>query len=485
MLHRNVYAAAPGVQKALITYEKNGTTTCNDWTGQGFIDDLKSVDIFDTSFGRVFVNSEDEVSYEPPVLSFFSSLITICEKVSENLEAEVARHPSKKPTISFDLKTTSEGVWFDGISTKTTSTDVERNCSFTVENELEISELQQRLAEQAPSDKAKQLRKQKGHIDAIVQDAQKHINQLSDENCRRVIVAKREAALKKNAADEAAEQIFTDGNLEGIGSEVWKELWTAARNYSITSAYKDQEYPNVDDDSRCVLCQQILSPKAKARLLSFDEFVKGEMQKASFNATKEFNSALQAIDDVPTADLLKSRVDAAGLHEEITVVMNDFFSGLQKRKDTLWSVESEDGLFPVTQKPAWIDEANQLSASCGERAENYEKDSLNDNRDDLRKKLNGLLAKKWLSESENRIAIEQEIERLKLADLIQKAKKSTNTKSFSLKKGELAETLITDAFVRRFNVELKNLGASRVKVELVKRLGCPPLFRGSHPDEFR
>ena len=35
-------------------------------------------------------------------------------------------------------------------------------------------------------------------------------------------------------------------------------------------------------------------------------------------------------------------------------------------------------------------------------------------------------------------------------------------------KGELAEALITNAFVRRFNKELKALGASKVSVELVK-----------------
>jgi hypothetical protein len=44
----------------------------------------------------------------------------------------------------------------------------------------------------------------------------------------------------------------------------------------------------------------------------------------------------------------------------------------------------------------------------------------------------------------------------------------TNTKALSEKKGELAEILITDAFVKRFNAELKTLGASQVKVELVR-----------------
>lgn len=70
--------------------------------------------------------------------------------------------------------------------------------------------------------------------------------------------------------------------------------------------------------------------------------------------------------------------------------------------------------------------------------------------------------------SEHRAAIDEEVARLKLLNQIQEAKKSANTKALSQKKGELAEALITDAFVQRFNSELKVLGASQVKVDLVK-----------------
>ena len=80
--------------------------------------------------------------------------------------------------------------------------------------------------------------------------------------------------------------------------------------------------------------------------------------------------------------------------------------------------------------------------------------------------MNSLKTRKWLSE--HRAAIDEEVSRLNLLNQIQKAKKSTNTKALSQKKGELAEVLITDEFVQRFNTEIKAFGASQVKVELVK-----------------
>ncbi len=466
-LHRNVYKPGSAVQKACISFEQDGIPKTHTWSGQGICDDLNSVDIFDTSFGKVFVSSEDEVSYEPPVLSFFSSLILTCEKVASALDAEANRHQSKKPNIPADKKVTPEGIWYEAISAKTSTQDIDKHCIFSSADETEMQTLQQRLAEQAPAEKAKQLRKQKQHIDTLVQDAQKYLEQLSDENYRRIIAAKKKSILKKTAADTAAEKVFSGSELEGIGSDVWKELWEAARNYSLSAAYKEAEYPNVSDGSRCVLCHQTLTQEAKERLISFENFVKGEMQKAATDAAKEYETASQTIEALPTLETLKTRIDAAGIpQDEVASQVTDFFAQLQARKDLLPRIDSEEAIPDPLLSPKWIEEANAQSRSLGELAAKYDEDAKSDNREEIKKKLNSLQVRKWLSE--HRAAIDEEVNRLKLLNQIQEAKKLTNTMALSKKKGELAETLITEAFVKRFDSELKALGASRLKVELIK-----------------
>lgn len=466
-LHCNVYKPGSIAQKACISFEQDGTAKSYTWSGQGTCDDLNSVDIFDTSFGKVFVSNEDEVSYEPPVLSFFSSLILACEKVASALEVEANRHPSKKPNIPVDKKTTPEGIWYESINAKTTPQDINKHCTFGSTDETEMQTLQQRLAEQAPAERAKQLRKQKQHIDTLTQDAQKFLEQLSDANCRRIIAAKKKAILKKTAADTAAEKVFSGSELEGIGSDVWKELWEAARNYSESVAYKGTEYPNVSDGSRCVLCHQTLTQVAKDRLISFENFVKGEMQKAATDAAKEYETASQTVEVLPTSETLKTRIDAAGIpQDEVVNQVIEFYTQLQARKDQLPGIDSEEAVPTSSPSPKWIKKADAHSKNLSELASKYDEDAKSDNREEIKKKLNSLQARKWLSE--HRSAIDEEVIRLKLLNLIQEAKKSTNTKSLSQKKGELAGVLITDAFVQRFNAELKNLSASQVKVELVK-----------------
>ena len=466
-LHRNVFKPGSAVQKACIWFEQNGVRKSHTWSGQGICDDLNSIDIFDTSFGKVFVSSEEEVSYEPPVLSFFSSLILACEKVASALDTEAKQHQSKKPNISPDKKVTPEGIWYEAISAKTSAQDIDKHCTFSSVNETEMQTLQQRLAERAPTEKAKQLRKQKQHIDNLVQDAQKYLEQLSDKNYRRIIAAKKKSILKKTAADMAADKVFSGSGLEGIGSDVWKELWEAARNYSVSIAYRKVEYPNVSDGSRCVLCHEPLTQEAKERLTYFEHFVKGEMQKMAADAAKKYESVSQTIEALPTLETLKTRIDAAGItQDEVANQVTEFFAQLQARKDLLPEIESEESIPDPLLSPNWINEAYAQSESLGELAKKFDQDAKSDNREEIKKKLNSLQARKWLSE--HRTAINEEVTRLKLQNQIQAAKKSTNTNVLSRKKGALAEALITDAFVQRFNSELNALGASQVKVELVK-----------------
>ncbi|MFO8834957.1 hypothetical protein SC661_14095 [Legionella pneumophila serogroup 1] len=466
-LHRNVYKPNSSIQKACISFEQNAIPRTHTWSGEGICDDLSSIQIFDTSYGKVFVNSEDEVSYEPPVLSFFSSLILASEKVTSALDLKSNNYLSKKPSIPADKKRTPEGIWYEAINENTSSQDIEKHCEFASIDDALIETLQQRLAEQEPAEKAKQLRKQKQHIDSLVNDAQKYLAQLSTENYQRIIAAKKKLIVKKTAADKAAKKVFSSSELPDIGSEIWKELWEVARNYSVQIAYKDIEYPNVSEDSRCVLCHQTLSQEAKDRFISFEGFVQGEMQKAATDAAEEYEAIFQTFETLPTSEILETKIDATSIPQNrFSNQVTEFFTQLQVRKDQLQEIDSEDAIPEPLPTPEWIVEANDYSKSLGELAEKFEEDAKCGNRDDIIKQLNSLQTRKWLSE--NRIAIDEEVNRLKNLKQIQEAKKLTNTKILSQKKGELSQILITNAFVQRFNDELKALNASQIKVELVQ-----------------
>ena len=466
-LHNNVFSPEDTAQKAKVSFLKSSTPAEHEWAGSGVCDDLCSVDIFDTSFGRVFMGSEDEVSYEPPVLSFFSRLTDVCEKVAAKLDAEVGTLKSKMPSIPNALLGSTGAAWVEKLSAKTTTDDVESHCSFSPENEKEIEDLQKRISVTSPADKAKQFRTKKSHADGLVKDVQTYLSQLSDENCKRIIAAKKKSILKKSTAEAAAKDVFSGAKLEGVGSDIWKELWSAARKYSEEVAYTGQEFPHVQDDSVCVLCHQPLSEEAKQRFTSFESYIKGETQKQATEAAREAKQAIDALPDIPSPEALKTKIDAAGIENQDTIkALNDTVTSLQDRKTKVPSLDSEDALGTASQLPEWIEEIRNISKGYEESAKKYEEDAEKDNRVELQAKLKNLEAKKWLAEQKT--AIQEEVNRLQSLERLQEAKKKTNSRALSTKKGELAETLITDAFVQRFNDELKALGASRLKVKLIK-----------------
>ena len=73
-----------------------------------------------------------------------------------------------------------------------------------------------------------------------------------------------------------------------------------------------------------------------------------------------------------------------------------------------------------------------------------------------------LKSRKWLSDRRD-VVEARPIERLKAVERLNAAKRLADTRGLSRKKGELAEQLITDAFVQRFSDELTVMGASRIK----------------------
>ena len=277
----------------------------------------------------------------------------------------------------------------------------------------------------------------------------------------------KQSILKKSAAETAAKDVFSGTQLEGIGSDVWKELWNAARKYSEELAFKGKEFPVVQDDSVCVLCHQQLTKEAKLRFHSFELYIKGETQKQAVQAEKDAKRAIDALPDIPGVQALKTKIDAAGIdNHKIFRALTDTVTTLQDRKTQLQSLNSEDALVRVGQTPPWIEKIRKISQGYEESANKFLEDAAKDNREELQKELKNLQTRKWLAEQN--AAIQEEVNRLQALERIQRAKKKTTSMALSKKKGELAETLITEAFVQRFNSELKALGAARLKVKLIK-----------------
>ena len=468
-LHPNVFAGEGTVQSAEITYKSDDQDRHVSWsTSDGVHGKLRPVDIFDTECGRMYLESESEVTYEPPALLFFSDLIGLCEQIAHRIDGKLGSHASKKPQMPGEFADTAADKWYSSLSASTAAGEVTTQTKWAAEDDSSVTDLERRLAEKAPADRARELLAKKRLVEDMVQGIEGHLSKLSDENCRLILKLKVDKLIKREAAQAAATRVFSGVPLEGIGTDAWKLLWDHARRYSEGHAYPGQAFPHLAFDAKCVLCQQVLSDDAGQRLASFEEFVKGQAEKDAKAADRALEDALTALGDIPTNEAIKTRCDAAAVpYDGNMPPIVTAMTILRQRKAKLLEVESEDALPDAPDCSPWLQVSKKTAAEYADAAKKCQEDAASDTRPQLQAQLRELKARKWLSEQHD--AVKAEIERLQAVERLNRARRLTDTRGLSRKKGELAEALITEAFVQRFRDELMALGASRIKVELVKK----------------
>jgi ABC-type dipeptide/oligopeptide/nickel transport system ATPase subunit len=417
--------------------------------------------------GEIYVDNENEVTYEPPLLELFSDLVKIAEHLSAKIEKFIKQKVSQKPSLPPKFKETELGKKYLKLTGGISAKSIKKLTDLTEEDQARLKELKERLNTESPANKAKKLAKRKRRVDNLILNTINHFKQLSDENCAKIFEMDSQASVKEESAETAARHIFSSAPLDGVGAHVWEQLWEKARIYSENYAYSGEEFPVTQEDSRCVLCQQSLSQEAKDRLQSFEEYVKGELKKEAKEKREEHNKAIDSLYPVKNTEYISTALEAIGIDKEETVAqIKQLYSVLNQRLEKINEATNINELTPIPTSWDLLSDVRDISQAYYAKAEKYQHDAEEDNSEDLKKERKELETKEWLSNQSE--AIKEEVNRLNDIKILNEAKKLTNTTALSRKKGILAEKLITDAFVDRFNDELQKLGASWINIELVK-----------------
>lgn len=464
----NVFESSQTEQKCDLEYEVNGHDKTINWKkNDGWIEDLRTVDIYDTSSGKIYVTDENEVTYEPPLLELFSDLVRAGEQLSSEIEILINKKVSKKPPIPSHLEETELGKWYNDLTHEISEESIKELTEYTQEDQSRLRELKERLEVESPLEKAKKISEKKRRLDNFILKTLNHVRQLSDINCKKLFDLDSKAAIKEEAAEAAAKQLFSSAPLEGVGTPVWEQLWEKAREYSENQAYIGEEFPVIRDEARCVLCHQTLTDNAKRRLHSFEDFVKGELKKEAVEIRKEYEKAIESLLPVESIENIATTLEAISIDDnELIEAIKQLYDLLNRRFKAIPDVNDVNELPPIPDFWKLLKDGRKLSRNYNSKSKEYLNDAEKDNRDELEKERKELETKEWLSNQGEALLVE--LNRLKDVEILDEAKRLTNPVALSKKKGILAEGLITDAFVGRFNNELKKLGASWIKIEFVK-----------------
>jgi len=466
VLRTNVFKPQATFRQCGITLQKGGEEKTFQWKPDDEpIKDLAGIDIFDTDEALHYLSKESAASYTPPTLAMFSALATVCDRVKAQLQIEQDGLVSALPKLLSQYSKSVAGEAYAALSARTSPAQVSMMVAWTNSDQARSDELQQRLAQTDPAAVARSKRATKRHAEKIIQALKLYASSYSEEALKHMRQLRSDSTIKRRAARDAG--LLKSSKLEGIGSESWISLWKAAKEYSKV-AYPDKSFPVADgDDSRCVLCHQVLDPDTQQRFGDFEAFIEGTLAADAEKAEKAYKDALSDLPPEKDEESIRTICDASALNEpELLDSMILFWSNAAKVRRALLDEEFEELGVPLAD----VSETIQIVQNHCDRLEDEavlcDQDAGNDQRAALSAEKSELDARSWVAQQAE--AIDVELKRLKKYKQLEDWKSLANSRKVSLKAGEISEKLITEEYVRRFNIELQTLGASRLKVELVK-----------------
>lgn len=468
LLKPNVYDSQPTKQECTFDYSLGGERKQTVWIANSDpVEDLKPIDVFDTECGRLYLEKDTQLSYEPSELSLFTDLVSACKRVDAALTTEQLKLSSKLPEIPAQHAGTEAGRSYAALTKDTAPAKITELVTWTTLDEATLNEQRERVKIADPAGAAKKKREAKVQIVAIHAALQRGVDALSTKTLDAVRQLKNDAGTKRRTAQEGARLLGSAAMLDGVGTMTWKAMWEAARSYSKAQVYPQQDFPYTGDAARCVLCQQNLDDEAQRRLEGFEAFVRGTLEKDATDAESSLKENLKLVPARPAPDVVTTVCQAAGLPENVQAAVEAAWSKLEPLLAPL-----REGTVPLLPP---IVEQNVLSllsllqdlgTAAEDSAKELDADAKSPDRTQGLARVAELEGKKWVTEQAS--AVLAEVDRLKKSAEYDDWKRKTLTTGISRKAGELSEVLITEAYVQRFNNELKQLGAHKVQVELVK-----------------
>ncbi len=268
---------------------------------------LSRICVADSRAGEMYLTKETEVDYVPTTLSSLSRLASGLNAAKGVLQRR--RDAVEVPQI--DLRPFGEetrvATFLSGLDANTSEVDLRALAELSEAEQQQQSTLRKRMGEiqamQAPQLRAAAER-EATEATRLSGDLRAVADFLDVDAIKRA--AEREKSLReaREAADLAAKQ-FEAQPLEEIGSQPWRLLWNAAREYA---AHLGQALPPDHDPAHCPLCMQELSENARERLQSFDSFVTDNVNARLAELERENK---QAIDQLPDVGVIRDRSQGA------------------------------------------------------------------------------------------------------------------------------------------------------------------------------
>lgn len=436
-----------------------------DWKPTDEISDtLRSVDIYDTSSSLSYVNAENEVTYQPRLMSFISFLIMISTVMTTRLESGKVGLKTALPTIDAKYNVSTFGKRYQGYKIHNKFGDQFKDLSWSAEDDKHLISLKASLLKIEDTKKEAAIFARIQNVKNLSLEMVKLKSFFTEEKFKKRLAIL--ASIEKYKDElKTISALLEDQHVEGVSSDLWRKLWVAAKEFSNQVAYKEAKHPDYNSEEKCVLCQQDLPDETQERLKSLESYATNDAsQNLSLEKTKlaVFDESLNII---WAKDLVKSKLDQIGIDEDESKVINEIFEDFR----TLGGDFQAKSLFAelsMVEPEESIVKLEVLKVDLETKLKAIQASKTAEGRAALVAEIFDLEARKWLLDNKNDIEDAQK-DILKIEN-ITNAIKLCRSNKLSSKNSELSALLVSQQFIDNFQKELTLLGAGNLGVHIVK-----------------
>ena len=434
--------------------------------------ELQRMRFYDGACRDAYIATESDFPYRPSTLVVMDGLISACVEVRSRIDArlyENARSAVPLPVVGNEVKITKAGKFLEQLSGSTPVDSLEELIARFDGSPETIDELNAEEAGLRKADTSKEqqsLARQAEKLDALHKHIEKLHSVLGDDGLAALQQSRDQLHTLQEAANILA-RAFESGPLLGVGSSPWKALWESARRFSEEQAYPDRSFPVVEDESRCVLCQQTLDTEGRDRLSGFETFVKDDTQTRLDEARRFHDAQVENLSKLvisPEA-VASNRQDLEPTHTDLITGFRALLDRYERAKEQTHNALSgtERLALPCIESTAILAQLTEAAKGARELAEGLGDPEV------VRQRLATATAKRQELEflqqiKSSREAIVKEITRLKEREALEAAKAAAATGPITKKVLELSEESITDVVRDAFTRETERLRLERVTI---------------------
>ncbi len=439
--------------------------------GEDQAQELTSVRFYDKDCGEDYISKAAEITYRPYALTLLDRLQALCRRLQSDLDRLLELSRQSFPDLPTLEAGTASAVFIDSLSKDTTAQEIKDAVQLASDHTEVLAAKIQEEARLRATDPNKEKARLK-ELSICWSTAKDHVEKLYESTSKEAIAAissaKSSAEDLRRAAQIASSAQFREEPLNGVGSETWRALWNAAREFSESEAYHDHVFPVVGDGAVCVLCQQPLSSDAADRLLRFERFVSDttsrDAEKAE-NRLAELRSRLVLLQTVPSSVTeALTKLQASGEDAEpISGWIADATRVAEKAIQWIDGVETElsNG---TSATPSSSIETNRVKLAADSQA--IDSETFDTSLGSLRSEISELRARGELATVEKNL--EQAVSNLKERAKIEAAKRQTNTTGITQKATDLTTTYVTALARDQFTRETERLDLQRITLNPVR-----------------